>query len=116
ETNHELLRDETLVSHTHGAAGDAELSGQILPRGQPRARGEPSVFDAVSDRRIDLGSQRSPSGTIELDREDSHRAMVQPKSAILGLFYDQAQCIYPPTPATGAIRPTRLAGNAGTGR
>ena len=103
ETNHELLRDETLVSHAHRAAGDAKLSGQILPGGQPRARGEPSVFDAVSDRRINLGSQRSPSGTIELDREDSHRAMVQPKSALLVLFYEQPQCIYLPAPAAAAI-------------
>jgi hypothetical protein len=85
----------------HGAAGDAELSGQILPRRQPRARDEPSVLDALSDRRINLGSQRSPSATVEFAAEGSHRAMVQPKSAILVLFYDQAQRIY--SPATGAI-------------
>ena len=29
--------------------------------------------------------------------------MVQPKSPILGLFYDEAQRIYSPTSATGAI-------------
>jgi hypothetical protein len=103
ETNRELLRDKTLVSDTHGAAGYAELSGQILPRGQPRARGEPSVLDALSDRRINLGSQRSPSGTIELDGEDHHRAMVQPELALLVLFYNRAQRICSPTPATGAI-------------
>src|ERR1700754_989454 len=91
ETDHELLRDETFVSHTHGAAGDAELGGEILPGGQPRARGEPSVFDALSDRRINLGSQWSPSRTIELDGEGGHRAMVQLELAVLVLFYDRAQ-------------------------
>jgi hypothetical protein len=98
-----LLRDETLIGHTHGAAGDAKLSGQILPRRQPRARSEPSVLDTLSDRRINLGSQRSPSGTIEVDGESSHRAMVQPKSTLLVLFYDQGQRIYAPTPATAAF-------------
>jgi hypothetical protein len=98
-----LLRDETLVSHTHGAAGDAELSDQILPRGQPRARGEPSVLDALSDRRINRGNQRSPSGTIDSDGECSDRAVVQPELPILVLFYDQAQSIYSLRPATGAI-------------
>jgi hypothetical protein len=38
-----------------------------------------------------------------LDGKRSHRAMVQPKSPFLVLFYDQAQRIYPLTPATGAI-------------
>jgi hypothetical protein len=38
-----------------------------------------------------------------LDAEGSHRAMVQPKSAILVLFYDRARRIYSLTPATGAI-------------
>jgi hypothetical protein len=33
-----------------------------------------------------LASQREPCGTIELDGEGSHRAMVQPKLAILVLF------------------------------
>jgi len=64
---------------------------------------EPPALDALSDRRIDLGSQRGPSGAIKLDGEGRHRAMVQPKSAILVLFYDQAQRIYSLTPATGAI-------------
>ena len=81
----------------------SELSGQILPRRQPRARGEPSVLDALSDRRINLASQGSPSGTIEFDGKGSHRAMVRPKSAILVLFHDQAQRIYSLTPATGTI-------------
>src|SRR5271167_2608451 len=90
------MRTGTGVGHTHGAAGDAELSGQIAPRGEPRARGEPPVLDALSDRPIDLGSQRDPSGAIELDGEGSHRAMVQPRSAILVLFYGQAQRICSP--------------------
>jgi hypothetical protein len=56
-----------------------------------------------SDRRINLGSQRSPFGAIELDREGSDRAVVQPELAILVLFYDQVQRIYSLIPATGAI-------------
>jgi hypothetical protein len=39
----------------------------------------------------------------EFHGEGSHRARVQPKSAILVLFYEQAQRIYSLTPATGAI-------------
>jgi hypothetical protein len=74
----------------------AELSGETLPRGQPRARGEPLVLDTLSYRRIDLGSQLGLPGTIELDGESSHRAMVQPESSILVLFYEQAQRIYSP--------------------
>jgi hypothetical protein len=70
-----------------------ELSGQIAPRGQSRARGEPPVLGALSDRPVDLGGQRDPSGAIELDGEGSHRAMVQPRSASLVLFYGQAQRI-----------------------
>jgi predicted MFS family arabinose efflux permease len=34
DANRELLVDQTFVSHTHGAAGDAELRRQISPRGQ----------------------------------------------------------------------------------
>ncbi|MEH2549238.1 hypothetical protein V1283_005883 [Bradyrhizobium sp. AZCC 2262] len=34
--------------------------------------------------------------TIELDGEGSHRAVVQPESSILVLFYAQAQRIYSP--------------------
>jgi hypothetical protein len=49
-----------------------------------RARGEPPVLDAVSDRRIDLGGQRRSSGAIEPDGEDSHRPMVQRKSTVFG--------------------------------
>jgi hypothetical protein len=37
-----------------------------------------------------------------MDGEGRHRAIVQPKWAILALFYDQAQRIYSLTPATGA--------------
>jgi hypothetical protein len=64
----------------HGAAGDAELSGQIAPRGQLRARGEPTVLDALSDRpnrsgqpagsfwrdRVGWGGQPSRDGTAEI--------------------------------------------------
>src|ERR1700749_3392811 len=91
ETDCELLRDETPVGHTHGAAGDAELSGEIAPRWQSRARGETPVHDPLSDRPIDLGRQRDLSGAIELDGESRHRAMVQPRSAILVLFYGWTQ-------------------------
>jgi hypothetical protein len=94
ETNRELFRDETFVGNTHGAAEDAELSSQIAPRGQPRARSEPPALNALPDRPIDLGSQWGPSGTIKLDGEGSHRAMVQPKLAILVLFYVQGSPNY----------------------
>src|SRR3569833_1189517 len=91
ETNRELFNRETLIGHAHGAAGDTELSGQILPGGQSRAWGKPSILDAFSDRRINLRSERRLPGTIELYGEGSHCGMVQPKSAILVLFNDQVE-------------------------
>ncbi len=40
---------------------------------------------------------------IPADMLGSHRAMVQPKTPILVLLYEQAQRIYSLTPATGEI-------------
>jgi len=71
----------------HGAARDASLSRQIAPGGQPRARGERSCLEGLSDRPVDLCSQRCPSGTIEVEKEGSHRSMVCSELPISVLFY-----------------------------
>src|SRR3569833_931053 len=87
----ELFNRETLIGHAYGAAGDTELSGQILPGGQSRARSKPSMLDAFSDRRINLRSERRLPGTIELYGEGSHCGKIQPKTAILVLYNDQVE-------------------------
>ena len=69
--------------------GDAELSRQIPPGRQPRAADEPPRLDGPSDRLVDLRGQRRPSDTIDVDREGSHRMMVQSELQFLVLFYDQ---------------------------
>jgi hypothetical protein len=38
QTDCELLVDQSLIDHTHGASGDVELGGQIQPGMQPRRR------------------------------------------------------------------------------
>ena len=85
----ERLVDQTLVGHTHGAAGDAELSRQIPPGRQPRAGGKPPCLDGTSDRLVDLRGQRRLSSTIDIDGDGGHRTMVQSELPILVLFYDQ---------------------------
>ena len=91
QANRKFLVDQTFVGCTHGAARDTELSRQILPGRQPRARGEPPRFNGFSDRPVNLGGQRCSSGTIEVDGKHSHRAMVQSELPILVLFHGQAR-------------------------
>jgi hypothetical protein len=83
ETSRELLCDKAPHARCRG-------------RRRAEAPDASSPFNSLSDRAIDLGRQRGPSATIRLDGEGGHCPMVQPKSAILVLFYDQAQRIYLP--------------------
>jgi hypothetical protein len=86
KANRELLVDQTLVGHMHGAARDAELSRQIPPGRQPCAGGKPPRLDGTSDRLVDLRGQRRPSSTIDVDGEGGHRTMVPSELQILVLF------------------------------
>jgi hypothetical protein len=49
----------------------------------------PPCLNGFSDRRVDLCGQRYLSGTIEVDGERSHRAMVHSELPVSVLFYDQ---------------------------
>jgi hypothetical protein len=57
--------------------------------GADAARELPHCLNGLSDRRVDLCGQRYPSGTIEVDGESSHRAMVHSELPISVLFYGQ---------------------------
>ena len=86
----------SIAENFRSSARPSFLHSHLRPPSPATARkatsppeGEPPRLDGLSDRQVDLCSAQGLSSAITIDREGSHRAMVQPELLISVLFMIQ---------------------------
>ena len=81
-------RVQLFIGCPHGAPGDAELGGEVLPRGQAGARFEHDAFDRSRNSVSDLLGERRLGGAVDAQVQGlRHADVVHYSFAFLVLFF-----------------------------